>query len=192
MTRLQQIHYRAKLWPDACKAQNWDVKDNAKRREITLETTGQDTTTGLKNKQVDRLFRHLKWLANPTDFDAAYAEANPEIADEEADRNRLITRITETAEKAGFQEAYIVATSQYKIRVHGVKEWRHLPNIELLNLSKTITKNAASKRHTASGDESARKPKKKRPARGVQDACKVYSKRPKSGLEDEELPYMPF
>lgn len=144
MTQGQQVRYRKTLWPAACKAQGWDVKDEAKRREITLEKTGQDTTKGLKNKQVDRLFRHLEWLADPTNFDAAYADANPEIADELADINRVTHRIMDEAEKGDFNEAYLAKAAAHKVKAHGVQEWRQLPYDELVNFAKTITARAAS------------------------------------------------
>lgn len=150
MTRNQQIHYRTRLWPEACAAQKWSLKDEDKRREITLETTGEESTAKLNNKQVDRLFRRLKWLAKPQDFDAAYAEANPEIADEEADRNRILKRISNKAKKAGFTEAYLDEASKFKVRQHGVKNWRDLPREELVNFSRTIHSRDLSKRSAPS------------------------------------------
>lgn len=146
MTRLQQIHYRTRLWPAACKAQKWDVKDDDKRCDLTLRITGQDTTVGLSNKQVDRLFRELKWLADPMNFDKAKAAANPELADEQDDLERILWRINDTAQKAGFDAEYIATVAEYKCKAHGVRYWQALPRDELVNLSKTITSRAKSKR----------------------------------------------
>ncbi len=142
MTRAQQVHYRKRLWPAACAAQGWDVKDEDRRRDVTRETTGQDSTSGLTNKQVDRLFRRLEWLANPGDFDAAYADANPELAGEEAERARITWRIRHTAERAGLTDAYLDQVAQHKCRRHHCQTWQQLPTPELLNLSRTIASRA--------------------------------------------------
>ncbi len=154
MTRNQQIHYRATLWPAACKAQKWDPKDDEKRREVIQEVTGQDSTAKLNNKQVDRLFTRLRWLANPQDFDLAYADANPELADAEKSRERILWRIERAAEKGGFSEAYLAEAAAYKVRHHRVTSWRDLPDSELVNFSKTIHARAAKRAAQAVQQES--------------------------------------
>lgn len=149
MTQGQQVHYRKRLWPAACKAQGWEVSDEAKRREITEETTGQATTSGLNNKQVDRLFRRLEWLADPGNFDAAYLDANTEIADELSAINRVTKRIENDAERAGFNEAYLAKAAEHKVRTHAVQTWRQLPYDELVNFAKTVTSRARGKRRAS-------------------------------------------
>lgn len=165
MTRKQQIHYRATLWPAACQAQGWDPKDDEKRREIIQEATGQDSTSKLNNKQVDALFRKLKWLADPANFDLAYADANPDIADEQKDLERIIWRIMDSAEKGGFSEAYLAECAAYKVHHHRVTHWRDLPRDELINFSKTITARARSA-----------------PARQVQSGCT-------HGADPDKMPF---
>lgn len=146
MTRLQQIHYRTRLWPAACEVQKWSTKDDAKRCEITMQTTGQDTTVGLSNKQVSRLFRELEWLADPMNFDKADRAANTELADAQEDLARIIWRIEKTAKEAGFNAEYLTAAADYKCKAHGVRYWQALPRAEMINFSKTITSRALSKR----------------------------------------------
>lgn len=63
MTTAQRARYFSILWPAACRAQGWPVKDEAKRRECTFTATEQDSTTGLSQHEITALFAYLGHLA---------------------------------------------------------------------------------------------------------------------------------
>jgi hypothetical protein len=144
MTPSQRRHYHSRLWPDACKAQGWDKKDEEKRREVTEAATGKASSSALNQGQITLLFNKLKWLADPVNFDRAFADANPDLALEEDKRSRIIWRIEHTAAKKGFNEAWLHSISEHKCTHHNVKVWRQLPTTELLKLSMTVD---ARKKH---------------------------------------------
>lgn len=168
MTPDQRKLYRGKLWPEACAKKGWNVKDEDRRRDATMEATGQDSTTGLSQDQITLLFNHLKQLANPEDFDLAYVTANPEIALEENKRARIIWRIEHETATAGLQEEWLVEISASKCAAHNVKQWRQLPTVELVKLSMTVetrtTKEVKARRQ-------AKTTGKKPAARAVQPKC---------------------
>jgi hypothetical protein len=138
MTPSQRRHYHSRLWPDACKTQGWDKKDEEKRREVTEAATGKSSSSALNQGQITMLFNKLKWLADPVNFDAAFADANPDLALEEDKRARLIWRIEHTASRKSFNEAWLASATEHKCHQHGVKIWRQLPTTELLKLSMTV------------------------------------------------------
>jgi predicted outer membrane protein len=105
---------------------------------VTFAATGQESTSKLTNDQITRLFNKLKWLADPGNFEKAYADANPEIALEENKRQRAIFRIQKTAEKKGFNETWLETAVEHKCAKHRVSCWRKLPLAELINFSKTV------------------------------------------------------
>lgn len=67
--------YFGQLWPAACLANEWDVKDEAKRREITAECMRlvrgpqTDSTSLLGPDGVTALFTYLAHLADPSSLD---------------------------------------------------------------------------------------------------------------------------
>jgi len=188
MNGKQRSHYFGKLWPAACDAQGWNPKDEDRRRDVTMEATGKDSTSRLTEAQVTLLFNHLKQLANPADFDLAYLTANPEIALEEHKRGQIIWRIENETAKAGLKEEWLEEISAPKCAENGVKQWRQLTTVELLKLSMTVESRTSE-------EVKARRAfakRKKKPAQAVQEPCTVYAERPKHGLEDEAMPYMPF
>ena len=189
MTPHQRSHYFGKLWPAACEAQGWNPKDEDRRRDVTMEATGKDSTSRLTEAQITLLFNHLKQLANPQDFDLAYLSANPEIALEEHKRGQIIWRIEHTTADAGLKEEWLTEISAAKCAANGVKQWRQLPTVELVKLSMTVESRTSDE---ARARRAAARPKKKRSAQPMQQPCTTYSDRPKPGLEDEALPYMPF
>jgi hypothetical protein len=61
----QKSKYFRYLWPDACAAQGWDPRDDARRRAVTLYATGDATTRLLDQHQITALFVFLAHLADP-------------------------------------------------------------------------------------------------------------------------------
>lgn len=61
----QKSKYFRYLWPDACAAQGWDPRDDARRRAVTLYATGDVTTRWLDQHQITALFVFLAHLADP-------------------------------------------------------------------------------------------------------------------------------
>jgi hypothetical protein len=165
MNASQRKTYFGNLWPAACKAQGWLVKDEDRRREVTNQATGKDSTSKLTEAQITLLFNKLKQLANPADFDLAYADANPEIALEEHKRGQIIWRIENSTAKAGLTEAWLEDISARKCATHAVKHWRQLPTVELVKLSMTVESRT-------SDEVKDRRAKKQQPrAAAVQDTC---------------------
>ncbi len=143
MSPSQRSTYFARLWPDACKAQGWNPKDEDRRRDITHAATGQDSTSKLNQKQITLLFNKLAWLADPNNFEKAYADANPEIALADHQRVQVIWRIEKAAREKGFNAVYLDKAAEHKCRVHNARNWRELSLQELVNFSKTISNRKA-------------------------------------------------
>lgn len=186
MNARQRSTYFGTLWPAACAAQGWNPKDEDRRRDVTMEATGKDSTSRLTEAQITLLFNHLKQLANPEDFDLAYLTANPEIALEEHKRGQVIWRIEHTTAQAGLKEEWLVQISAAKCAANGVKQWRQLPTVELVKLSMTVesrTDEASRARRAAA------RPNKKRSAHAVQQPCTTYPDRPNPCLDDEAMPF---
>lgn len=70
MTPKERAAYFGRLWPEACFANEWDVKDEAQRRAVTLEcmrlirVRPTDSTSKLGNDEVTALFVYLRHLAD--------------------------------------------------------------------------------------------------------------------------------
>lgn len=165
MNASQRKTYFGILWPAACKAQGWLVKDDDRRREVTMQATGKDSTSSLTEAQITLLFNRLKQLADPADFDLAYADANPEIALEEHKRGQIIWRIENSTAKAGLTEAWLVEISAAKCATHDVKHWRQLPTVELVKLSMTVES------RTSDAAQARRAQKNPPRAAALQDTC---------------------
>lgn len=75
MTPKERAAYFGRLWPEACFANEWDVKDEARRREVTLECTRlirvrpTDSTSALSRDEVTALFVYLRHLADPASLE---------------------------------------------------------------------------------------------------------------------------
>lgn len=138
MNAKQRSTYFGRLWPDACQAQKWNVKDEERRKDVTFAATGEESTSKLSEEQITLLFNKLKWLADPTNFDKAYKDANPEIALKDHKREQVIWRILDTATKKHFNEAWLEVAAAHKCAKHRCKSWRELPMGELVNFSKTV------------------------------------------------------
>lgn len=76
MTPGERIHYHTKLWPAACLANEWDLKDDARRRQVALDCMqlvgGPLVTTSsplFGRDEVTALFCYLEHLADPSSFD---------------------------------------------------------------------------------------------------------------------------
>jgi len=138
MSPSQRSTYFATLWPAACKAQGWNPKDAERRRDVTHAATGKASTSGLTEDQITLLFIKLKWLADPTNFDLAMADADPQAALKANKRVQVIYRIEQAARAGGFNEEYLIKAAEHKCAAHRVKAWRELPIKELVNFSRTI------------------------------------------------------
>lgn len=146
MTTSQRRTYFARLWPDACQAQGWNPKDEERRRDVTHAATGQESTSKLTQKQITLLFNKLAWLADPNNFEKAFADANPEIALADHQRTQVIWRIEKTAGEKGFNSVYLDKAAEHKCRVHNARSWSELPIEELINFSKTISARQGNKK----------------------------------------------
>lgn len=138
MSPAQRKRYRGTLWPNACEVQGWKVSDELRRRAVLVEATGQDTSTGLTQRQITALFDRLKWLADPYNLDKAMPVANEELAAEKHERAQLVWRIRDRAKKKAFNEAYLESAFAHKCAAHKVKTWPELPPAELLACSMTV------------------------------------------------------
>lgn len=75
MTTTERKQYFGTLWPAACLANEWDVKDDARRRAVTLRCMElvraplTDSTSALTRDQVTALFTYLEHLADPASFE---------------------------------------------------------------------------------------------------------------------------
>ncbi len=75
MTPAARIRYHKTLWPAACRAQGWNARDDAKRREVCLqvmaEVRGPAVTTSdeaFGAAETTALFTFLHQQANPNDL----------------------------------------------------------------------------------------------------------------------------
>lgn len=75
MTPNERKVYFGHLWPDACLANEWDVKNDAKRRTVTVDcmrairAPETDSTSALGRDEVTALFTYLIHLADPSSLD---------------------------------------------------------------------------------------------------------------------------
>lgn len=138
MTDKQRKLYRATLWPKVCEVQGWKVTDELRRRAVLVEATGQDSSSGLTQRQITSLFDRLKWLADPFNLEAAMPVANEDLAADKHERAQLVWRIRDRSAKKGYNEAYLIRASENKCRAHKAKTWLDLPIAELLKFSMTV------------------------------------------------------
>lgn len=159
----RKLYFR--LWPAACKVQGWDSKDDARRHAVTKDATGKSSASSLTQSQISALFDHLKWLADPYSLEAALPAACPEIGEENHRRRQLVWRITQTAAKAGLNQAWLAQAAAAKCQEHRVCTWQELPLPELLKFSFTVSSRTA----TAAQDR-----RFGRAVRRVQDDCSAF------------------
>lgn len=75
MTPKERAAYFGHLWPAAALANEWDVKDDAKRRAVTVDCMRAirakvtDSTSSLGRDEVTALFTYLLHLADPSSLD---------------------------------------------------------------------------------------------------------------------------
>lgn len=75
MTKAQRTFYFKQLWPDACAANGWSVRDDNRRKTVTADCMSAiggpdtDSTSGLGEDEVTALFCYLDHLAAPADLD---------------------------------------------------------------------------------------------------------------------------
>lgn len=145
MNANQRSTYFGRLWPEACQVQKWNPKNEERRRDVTFAATGQESTSKLTEDQITLLFNKLKWLADPNNFEKAYADANPELALKEHKRNQVIWRIEKAAKERDFNETWLEAAAEHKCAKHKCRGWRNLPIRELVNFSRTVSGRKAEK-----------------------------------------------
>ena len=163
MTKAQRSRYWGTLWPAACEVHGWSTKNELQRRKVTLEATGQASTSGLSESQITALFNALEWLADPANLDKAMPVANPEIGEENHRRRQLVWRINKSAARAGLRAEWIQETAQGKCHAHRVGQWQELPLPELLKLSFTVESRTS---------DPAQIRRDQRRIETVQDACR--------------------
>lgn len=78
MTPGERVHYHKTLWPAACLANEWDLRDDERRRRVTLDCmqlVGGPLVTSSSPRfgrdEVTALFCYLEHLSHPDDFDRA-------------------------------------------------------------------------------------------------------------------------
>lgn len=168
MTPRQRSTYFGTLWPEACKAQGWNVKDENRRKCVTFSATGEESTSDLDQDQVTLLFNKLKHLTDPQNFDKALADADPATALAENQRQKIIWRVEKAAAKIpGNAENWLAELAYGKCAAHKVPEWRKLPTPELLRFSYTVATRTTDQARAAR----ALKSQKKQPAQKVQPQC---------------------
>ena len=69
MTSKQRAHYFSRLWPAACQVQGWKVTDEAARRDVTRESTGRTSTSGLSQDEMVALMRSAEMAAVPSFYE---------------------------------------------------------------------------------------------------------------------------
>lgn len=144
MNKQQRSRYFS-LWNEAAREQRWNPQDADRRRAVTLEATGQASTSGLSQEQITALFQHLQWLANQYDLDLAMPVANPEQTTDINKQRQLVWRITREAAQAGISAEYLDTAAADKCTAHRCRRWQELPLVELLKFAFTVRKRAQSK-----------------------------------------------
>lgn len=168
MNPYQRNLYFGKLWPQACKAQGWKRSDERRRKLVTFAATGEESSSGLDQDQITLLFKKLKALADPQDFDKALADSDPAAAIAENKRQNLIWRIVKAAAQIpGDPEAWLAVLASERF---GGSDWRKLGHADLLRFSmqaaKRTTEGAVSRRAAR-----RKAPSKSTSAQPVQPEC---------------------
>ena len=96
MTKGERVKLFRDLWPAACLANEWDIKDDTKRREVILEcmelVRGPLVTTSspeFGRDEVTALFCYLQHLADPADFDKASGGPLDELDPDEVSKRHM-------------------------------------------------------------------------------------------------------
>ena len=142
MNQSQRMKYFTELWPAAMAAQGWERLNTAqreeKRRAATLKATGSDSTKGLSQWQITKLFNYLKFLADDSNLNRAMPVANPDLARQDDARRRLVYAIQD----CGFTVMYVQRVADGYCRQERVDDWRKLPVPVLQRLVITIKERA--------------------------------------------------
>lgn len=79
MTPRERAKYFGELWPAACLSHEWDVKDEARRRAVTVECMrlvrgpSSDSTSALGSDEITALFCYLEHLADGASLEKSAA-----------------------------------------------------------------------------------------------------------------------
>lgn len=168
MNTEQRALYFGSLWPKACAVQGWKKNDEQARKRVIFAATGETSSSALDQDQITLLFIKLRWLADPANFDKAFADSDPAAALADNKRKQLIWRIEKAAARIpGNAEADLAKMAANKCAAHGVREWRKLPTPELLRFSFTVAARTTDDARARRGKKAA----KKGAAPSVQDEC---------------------
>ncbi len=137
MNKKQRSTYFGRLWPAACRTQGWKTSDEHQRKRVTFAATGEESITDLDEDQITLLFNKLKWLADPSNYDKALADADPVTALEENKRKQVIWRIEDNASKVPGDPAKWLA--EIALDRHGTADWKNLSNAELKRFAMTVS-----------------------------------------------------
>jgi len=135
MTKAQRSHFFGQLWPAACQAQGWQVKDETTRHAVCERVTGQSSMSNLNQRQLTALFTEVRHLADPLDFDKANLAANPDLAQEESLRATCLFAI----DKLALEDAYICGLAKHVVAARRVPSWRDLGSTDLKWLARTLS-----------------------------------------------------
>ena len=135
MTKPQRAHFFGHLWPAACQAQGWEVKDETTRHAVCLRVTGQESMSGLNQRQLTALFTEVRHLADPLDFDKATLAANPDQAEEASRRAKCLFAIN----RLGLPDSFIAGLAKNIVADRRVQSWRDLCSADLRWLAVTLS-----------------------------------------------------
>lgn len=77
MTKATRARYLLQLWPAACAAQGWPVRDESRRHQVTadcmraIKAPVVTSTSDLGPDEITALFCYLEFLANPAGLDTS-------------------------------------------------------------------------------------------------------------------------
>lgn len=122
MNKAQRRVYFTQLWPAACRARGWAVRDEARRRETTRECMRaigageRDSTRELNEAQVTALFVYLRHLGRPDDL-----RASAEWADCQEDyvRHNRVRQGDYWRTRAGYAAGGKLEKRRFGGRAHG-------------------------------------------------------------------------
>ena len=158
----RRVYFR--LWQGVCTRQDWDVRDEPRRRSVTAEATGKESTGDLDEDGITRLFRHLEWLIDPDNLDRARPVACPEDERKADERRRAVWVIRERlmpareaeppnppffagrpADPTVFSDAYVQTCARGLYAKERVEHWADLSGPGLSKLIYTLNQRRQQK-----------------------------------------------
>ena len=158
----RRVYFR--LWAAATMRQGWDVRDEERRRSVTAEATGHESTSDLDEDGITKLFRHLEWLIDPDNLDRARPVACPEDEQKADERRRAVWVIRHRlmpareaeapnppffagrpADPTVFSDAYVQTCARGLCAKERVGEWKDLSGPGLAKLIYTLNQRRQQK-----------------------------------------------